>query len=233
VTPDQTQDDDAVDRARAHRRASRWTLAGGGAVLALVVTILLAFPREEVDLADDTGTAEAGPVQLTGAQATEACLRDVAAELTRLRAVTEQEPTTSAPDRPLQVLLAHPRDGDYVLIVVDGESISRCQLNGRAVDVNTYLTSSYLTEPPADAFHFDQWWTYGAQTDRRTVVAGRIGEEVVSVTMVLPDGTEVPAAVRAGVFATTWTTPRGESWSPRFVATLEDGSETERRLDRP
>ena len=234
--PDQVQDPDALERGRAHLRATRWAVAGGGAVLALGVAIVLAIPPQTGDTADDDAVTSqpvrTGPVSLTRAQATEACLRDVEGELARQRSLMAGRGVTAPPHGSPEVLLAHPRDGDYVFVVVDGASISRCHFEGRDSHVLSYLLDDYVTTPAVDDILFEHLWFSGSGEVTRVVLAGRLGADVESVTIELPDGTAVPAAIRDTVFAVTWPRTRGESGVPRLTAVLEDGSRIERRLDR-
>ena len=233
--PDEVQDPDAFERSRARTRATRWALAGGMAVLAFGTAIVFAIPPQGQDTADDdTATSQPvslGPEPLTRPQATEACLRDVAAELGRRRALLADRGVTSPPHGSPEVLLAHPRDGEYVFVVVDGASISHCQFRGSDSHVLSYLTTDYVRTPEADTLSFDHQWFYGAGDVTRIVLAGRVGADVESVVLELADGTQVPAPVRLGAFAATWTRVRGETGVPRVTAVLQDGSHTERRLD--
>ena len=233
--PDEVQDPDALERSRAHTRATRWALAGGAAVLAIGTAVVFSIPPQGQGTDDDAATSQSvrvGPVPLSRTQAIEACLRDVEVELDRQRALLADRGVTSPPHGAPEVLLAHPRDGDYVFVVVDGASISRCHFEGSDSNVLTYLITDYVTSPADDSFLFDQQWLYGSGEATRIVVAGRIGADVESVVVGLSDGTEVPAAIKAGVFAVTWTRGTGGNAIPTFTAILEDGSRVERRMDR-
>ena len=123
-----------------------------------------------------------------------------------------------------------------VVVLVDGETGYSCTVPAGATEYTSNVRGHPIapfadTVPASDSVRLDgaQWEStseFGLVGPGSLDFTGRVGADVTSVAVVLPDGTRIPAAITDGRFAAVGDIPADVALFEESIAwTLSDGSE--------
>jgi len=133
------------------------------------------------------------------------------------------------------VEFVHP-SGDTTILMISSTSLFACTLpdrGGTVLDPNVYELD--LAAPGSDDITVDAiWWTSGPGTTGpgQVFVAGRAGDGVESVEVVLPDETAADVDARSGWYAVLVDVPADVGiFEERMHWTTSDGAMHDRRAD--